>query len=492
MRRSCKVVIFLFSMLMIPFSANALEKKITTSEELESCILEDGKCIIDQAITDNITIRGKDIVIDLNGNVLTSIVTLEDKASLTVVDSKGNGEIVNHTKDRPVKVFGGSKFTLESGIIRSAASDGIVSSGSNVAINGGTIIAQEMGIVYFKGSNVTFNKGIIETKDNCAMGDNGSAGAGGNTVVVNGGVLTSNISSAGYISCGIYNANDTTLTVKAGTKIVANKGGAGIVIRGGKVTVDSQVIDDMVTGSSQGRVGDSRVIVSGKVVKDYHSKYPALNTIDVSINYNTVSSGIGSNTLLAKQETALNEEIKKIINNNQIEELANVDLTDISIKTVMKDVDDTEKDAVIRKAKDKIEGFEVGKVLDLGVVVSNKDNVVASITETSNKIPFGIDVSSIVINDKLNYEFQIIRCHTDLNGEEVIDVLDSSYDAVNGVVTFETDKFSTYLISYKTSEKSVTKVDNPSTFDGIAIFGILGLISLAGFVKTFKVLENRK
>lgn len=494
MKKSYKLALLLS--LVVPFSVNAASEKVTTSEELTKCISENQECTIDSAITvEKITIDGKNVTIDLNGNTLTSTIIVKGKANLTITDSKGNGEVVSGSKgDRTVTVNEGSQFTLENGTIRSLKSDGVAAYSGNFLMNGGKVIAQEMGIVYFNGANVTINKGTIETKDNCAMGDNGTAGAGGNTVHVNGGNLISNISSPGYISCGIYNANDTTLTVKSGTKITANKGGAGIVIRGGKVTVDNQVIKDMVTGNSEGRVGDSRVIVSGKVVKDYSSNYPAKNTIDVQINYNTVSSSEGSTNLSNKQENALNEEIKKIINNNTIEKLNNVDLANISIKTVVKNVTEKEKESAIEKVKDVLKDFKNGKVLDLGVVVNNKDSVIANLTETSNKIPFGIDVSNIATNDKLNYEFQIIRCHIDADGKEQIEVLDSAYDPTNHVVTFETDKFSTYLINYKTSPKtedSKTEVTNPSTFDGIAIFGIIGLLSLVGLGKTLKTLKNR-
>ena len=275
MKRSYKLALLLS--LVVPFSVNAASEKVTTSEELTKCISENQECTIDTAITvEKITIDGKNVTIDLNGNTLTSTIIVKGKANLTIKDSKGNGEVVSSSKgNRTVTVNEGSQFTLENGTIRSLKSDGVAAYSGNFLMNGGKVIAQEMGVVYFNGANVTINKGTIETKDNCAMGDNGTTGAGGNTVHVNGGNLISNISSPGYISCGIYNANDTTLTVKSGTKITANKGGAGIVIRGGKVTVDNQVIKDMVTGNSEGRVGDSRVIVSGKVVKDYSSNYPA-------------------------------------------------------------------------------------------------------------------------------------------------------------------------------------------------------------------------
>ena len=53
------------------------------------------------------------------------------------------------------------------------------------------------------------------------------------------------------------------------------------------------------------------------------------------------------------------------------------------------------------------------------------------------------------------------------------------------------------MINYKTSEKSNNTanssetVQNPKTFDGIAISVVVGLISLFGLIKTVKTIEKR-
>lgn len=315
---------------------------------------------------------------------------------------------------------------------------------------------------------------------------------GGNVVNVNGGNLVSNIVSAGFISCGIYNSNDTTLTVKSGVKITANDGGAGIVIRGGKVTIAKDVIDNMVTGTTEGKVGDSkRVIVAGKVVKDYASKYPAKDTINVTIDYSTVVDKKAASSIESKQQTALNNEISSIVNGNKIPELNNTDLTNIAIKTTVDELNDTQRDQVAQEAKELVKDFKAAKALDLGVVVTNNGSMVSNLSETTNKIPFAIDVKSITTDSKLNYEFQVIRYHVNSNQVGSFDVLESTYDAENGVVSFETDKFSTYLLSYKTSVKSDNNIVNPKTGDGIAYTALgllLSALAMAGI--TYKLKNN--
>ena len=478
---------------------NALE--VATETELKNCISDGGECVLKNNITassitvDKVTapfiiVDGKNVILDLNGKTLTAAVIATNKANLTIKDSGSNG-LIDGRNSKGVLARLGSKVTLESGSINSIKDCGVGVNESTFIMNGGKITAQEFGIIYQNNAKITINSGTIETKDNAAIGDNGTAGSGGNVVNVNGGNLISNIVSAGYISCGIYNANDTTLTVKSGVKITANKGGAGIVIRGGKVTIAKDVIDNMVTGTSKGAVGDSKVIVGGKVVKDYASNYPAKDTINVTIDYATVVDKEVASSIESKQQTALNNEISSIVNGNKIPELNNTDLTNIAIKTTVDELSDTQRDQVAQEAKELVKDFKAAKALDLGVVVTNNGSMVSNLSETTNKIPFAIDVKSITTDSKLNYEFQVIRYHVNSNQVGSFDVLESTYDAENGVVSFETDKFSTYLLSYKTSVKSDNNIVNPKTGDGIAYTALgllLSALAMAGI--TYKLKNN--
>lgn len=481
---------------------NALE--VATETELKNCISDGGECVLKNDITassitvDKVTapfiiVDGKNVILDLNGKTLTAAVIATNKANLTIKDSGSNGLIeIDGEKLKGVSARLGSKVTLESGSINSIKDCGVGVNEATFIMNGGKITAQEFGIIYHNNAKITINSGTIETKDNAAIGDNGNAGWGGNVVNVNGGNLVSNIVSAGFISCGIYNSNDTTLTVKSGVKITANDGGAGIVIRGGKVTIAKDVIDNMVTGTTEGKVGDSkRVIVAGKVVKDYASKYPAKDTINVTIDYSTVVDKEVASSIESKQQTALNNEISSIVNGNKIPELNNTDLTNIAIKTTVDELNDTQRDQVAQEAKELVKDFKAAKALDLGVVVTNNGSMVSNLSETTNKIPFAIDVKSITTDSKLNYEFQVIRYHVNSNQVGSFDVLESTYDAENGVVSFETDKFSTYLISYKTSVKSDNNIVNPKTGDGIGYIALgllLSALAMAGI--TYKLKNN--
>jgi uncharacterized protein with beta-barrel porin domain len=60
--------------------------------------------------------------------------------------------------------------------------------------------------------------------------------------------------------------------------------GAGLVMRGGKVTLNGGKITANGAAGAVGKVGDSRVVVgSYAVVYDANSKYPAMDTLGLTI-----------------------------------------------------------------------------------------------------------------------------------------------------------------------------------------------------------------
>ena len=151
-----------------------------------------------------------------------------------------------------------------------------VTSGATLTLNGnGNVIAQEACVVAFDGSTVVINGGTYTAIDNFVIGTNGSKGKGNNNITINAGTFNGGITSANYVACGIYVANDDTVVVNGGTFNITN--GCGILARSGNTTIKSGVVFNMLGENNMtGKVGDSRVVVPAgeALVLDLKAAYP--------------------------------------------------------------------------------------------------------------------------------------------------------------------------------------------------------------------------
>ena len=227
-------------------------------------------------IGEKVLISGKNVTLDLNGNKITTDnsntgnIQVENKATLTLKDSMGNGSIVTDTPyvfgqtDKAAIYVENADFVMNSGTISTVCSDPInkgqfgvgVHQNSNVTINGGTIKSgwycvssngQE------SNSNITINGGeLISTADYAIYAPaknstvtinngtvNGAAGAiamRAGDLIVNGGTLTSD--KSGYT--GTW--GDGTGNLKnAVINLVSNYGSINARIHGGTITMAAGV-----------------------------------------------------------------------------------------------------------------------------------------------------------------------------------------------------------------------------------------------------------
>ena len=223
--------------------------------------------------------EGKKVTLDLGGNKMSGSSWLVNVAGGEVVLKNG----VVESSARPVYVSKGT-VTLEDGAVVTSVRDVAINATGAEAkfiMNGGKVNAQESGILVTSGASVEMNDGEIECTDNCPIQGNGTAGQGDVNIVMNGGKLTAHISSAGYIACGVYMPNSGSFTMNGGE---IESDGAGIVMRGGKVNLNAGKVVANGASGVLGKVGDSRVVVGPyAVVYDANSKYPAMNTLGLTI-----------------------------------------------------------------------------------------------------------------------------------------------------------------------------------------------------------------
>lgn len=188
----------------------------------------------------------------------------------------------------PFYVAGAGELVVESGSFTGTYSavlfaDG--ADGASVTVNGGTLTAPDA--IGSSGKNVTIavHGGTVSATDGCAIATNGSNGKGGNVITVDGGTIQAAITSEGYVACGIHAANADTVTF--GGKAVMNvTGGAGIVARGGTVSVTGGSIT--TTGDATGKVGNAGGIPCAAIVFDTAAAYPGYDAATSKI---TVSGG---------------------------------------------------------------------------------------------------------------------------------------------------------------------------------------------------------
>ena len=236
-----------------------------------------------------------DIVLDLNGYVLTLTDTMKVDGNLTVQDNTVTtgpivssdyesveydaGKIVYTGNATAIIPQNGGSFTLLSGIIdASAAGTAIYANGNrspenggntepvntSVTIAGGYIHSMEYGIgIAGRGAQLSVSDGVIAAEGNTAIGGNGTNSAsrydGGTTINISGGTIigrmTAEFVEDGYIAVGIYHPQNGEMTISGGT-IYADQG-VGIAMRGG--TLDFTGGSIISTGSASGKVGDSKV-----------------------------------------------------------------------------------------------------------------------------------------------------------------------------------------------------------------------------------------
>ncbi|MBQ6323472.1 MAG: InlB B-repeat-containing protein [Bacilli bacterium] len=178
------------------------------------------------------------------------------------------------------------------------------------------------------------------------------------------------------------------------------------------------------------------------------------------------------------------------------EVIAKIDFTDedldkinqgknIDVYLEVKDISNSISSSDKSKIEEKLGNDKLGLYLDVSLFKKVEGEEATKITETKTPITISFEIPDELINKDSNVErtFKVLRLH-DGNVEE-IEV------KVNGnIATFETDKFSTYALTYN----DVITTSNPHTGDNIGtsfvmlIISSLGLISILGYT----VISNKR
>ena len=250
----------------LSYSENGRTRKVAVEIEIK-----DNKAT-DKASFMEIAQNGSAVVLE-NDITISSAMAFNHDFELNL---NGNELSTTSTAQYMMQVNGG-KVTLKNGAIKAKKRIGTVANGelviencdltstndlladavgenAKITVNGGNFHAVEGGFGAFDKASIEVNGGNFEVTDNFALYTNGSEGRGGNTIIINDIDINNSITSANYIACGIYVANDDTFIMNGGN-IVAN-GGCGILQRGGHVTINGGTIKGTMGANVPGWVGD--------------------------------------------------------------------------------------------------------------------------------------------------------------------------------------------------------------------------------------------
>lgn len=130
---------------------------------------------------------------------------------------------------------------------------------------------------------------------------------------------------------------------------------------------------------------------------------------------------------------------------------------------------------------------KIAAIFDINVLLKASNNNIGKLTELENAVLIGLDVPNDIPELKTGYtrKYYVIRIH---NGKA--ERLDATYE--NGKVTFKTDKFSDYILTYEDVESKTSSSkeldDTPKT--GYVNYSITFIIFIMLTIVTVKLLKR--
>lgn len=257
-------------------------------------------------LTSPITVaKDKSVIMNLNGqtvtsNINTAFVVNGGHISIEGGEIKGSKRAVEVTNGGSAIIEGGTFTTTSEGQVMNARGEG-----SLLTINGGEFNSQETGVMAFDGGKIVVNDGIFNTIDNFAIGTNGTAGRGGNTIIINKCVINGKIASEGYEACGIYVANNDHVIVGAGTAINVHNG-CGILMRAGVVEIKKGVQINLTSDDEkfEGFVGDNKTkMKQSGIIYHESANYPGKANMELIIEDGVTVKGINHSIEILSNET---------------------------------------------------------------------------------------------------------------------------------------------------------------------------------------------
>ena len=519
--------------------------------------------ILLQDLEETPIIDGKHVVLDLGGNTLTvsgygldiysSNVTVKNG---TIYTDQSYGAYLNHgntfTLDSTAKIVGtgagiysdlypsdatdtntvvvkGEVDVPGSGVWAGAVTDITIASGAKVKGSDGIVLDPDAGASklvvngYVAGSNVAITiNGTITSSTDCptitlgstaelvASGDEtvGLYLAGyGKTTIANGAKITGE-ASAIEIRAGELTINGGTFTSTATGSVTVTPNGNGSTTVGAALAIAQHTTKQHIKVNIKGGTFNG---VAGLYESNPQQNESVSNDIDLEVTGGTFNA-TGSDAVYSQDlvefingGTYVPEVDSKYVVPEKTEYRINDDTMVIGtpvMKLVTDEIDESSVPAAeVSLIEDAIpDGFSVGSYYDVDYEAyrpSPDNSLIGEVEEADHAVKVTLTLPQDLPTVPTGYTrvFKVLRIH---NGQ--VTVLDAT-DNGNGTISCYSDKFSTYVVTYRdtkstqyreTSTSSTTSSSsNPNTGDPILLFMILMVIGLVGGFVTIKKLANR-
>lgn len=302
----------------------------------------------------------------------------------------------------------------------------------------------------------------------CTFGDNAAISGGFDFK------LTS--IDADYVYVGLFVARQADVTF-SDIKLVVD----GKVVTGSDVKPDDNKPGDNKPGDN--KPGDNK---PGDNTPSTPSDTPSTPSTPDSDKVNAVikaDAGINIKAEVPVSGITFTEEEKKEIENGSTVSVS------MEVKDVTATVSESDKKLVKDKVKEVLSNGVVGTYLDLTLLKKVGSLKEVSVTETAAGVVVKLDIPESLKNTDSSVErkYTVVRIH-----DGVAEALETSCE--NGVITFTTDKFSTYAICYEDvaatgNGQSSDNTINTGDVYNIALYVLLAVVSCAGLA--FVVLRRK-
>lgn len=298
----------------------------------------------------------------------------------------------------------------------------------------------------------------------CTFGDNAAISGGFDFK------LTS--IDADYVYVGLFVARQADVTF-SDIKLVVD----GKVVTGSDVKPDDNKPGDNKPGDN--KPGDNKPSDTPSTPSDTPST-PDSDKVNAVIK---ADAGINIKAEVPVSGITFTEEEKKEIENGSTVSVS------MEVKDVTATVSESDKKLVEDKVKEVLNNGVVGAYLDLTLLKKVGGLKEVSVTETAAGVVVKLDIPESLKNTDSSVErkYTVVRIH-----DGVAEALETSCE--NGVITFTTDKFSTYAICYEDvaatgNGQSSDNTINTGDVYNIALYVLFAVVSCAGLA--FVVLRRK-